>query len=315
MFRILTIFLLLCVSVLSACRQAPPEKPVVISSIKPVQALVVAVAGKHADALTLRQLLPDGASPHHYALKPSDLRTLESASAIFYIGNGLETFLSKPLANLSGNTQVVALVNAPNIQHLHARESHAHDSAEVKHAEAENTEDLHLWLNPANAIAMSHSIAETLSRIDPAHATDYATNAQNVAQRIQSTDDHIRQQLQNLQHQPYLSFHDAWQHFDTHFGLNFAGAVTLDVSRLPGARHVHEIRQIIEQNQAVCLLQEPQFPPALVKTLVEGSDIRIGEIDPLGMKLPMDENTYTTILRNAADSFQRCLRGEVKPNP
>lgn len=301
MFRILTIFLLLCAPVLQSCQQHTQEKPLVISSIKPVQALVVAVAGKHAEALELRQLLPDGASPHHYALKPSDLRTLGNASAVFYISNGLETFLSKPLENLSGNTQVVTLVNTTDIQHLHSRGGHDEH-------EAENTEDLHLWLNPQNAIAMSMEIARTLATIDPPHQADYATNAQQLVQRIQAADSHIRQQLEPLRAKPYLAFHDAWQHFDTHYGLAFAGAVTLDVSRLPGARHVHDIRQIIEQQKTVCLLQEPQFPPALIKTLVEGTAIHVGEIDPLGMKLPLDENTYITLLQNAADSFQRCLQ-------
>jgi zinc transport system substrate-binding protein len=105
-----------------------------------------------------------------------------------------------------------------------------------------------------------------------------------------------------------LSFHDAWQHFDTHYGLNFAGAVTLDVSRLPGAKHVQDIRHIIEDKQAVCLFKEPQFSPTLVKTLVEGSNIRIGELDPLGMSLPLDDNTYIALLQQAAASFQECLR-------
>ena len=82
----------------------------------------------------------------------------------------------------------------------------------------------------------------------------------------------------------------------------------MDVARLPGARHVQDIRHIIEQEKAVCLFQEPQFPPALVKTLAEGSKITVGELDPLGMKLPLDENTYTQLLQTAADSFTHCLQ-------
>ncbi len=101
MFRILTIFLLLCVPVLQSCQQAPPTKPLIVSTIKPIHALVYAIAGGNGSPLEIRQLLPDGASPHHYALKPSDMRTLESAKVVFRIGSGLETFLDKPLASLS----------------------------------------------------------------------------------------------------------------------------------------------------------------------------------------------------------------------
>ncbi len=304
--RILALFLLLCAPVLQSCHQGGHGKPLVISTIKPVQALVYAVAGQHAQELELHQLLPDGASPHHYALKPSDAHLLENAQAVFYIGREMETFLGKSLDNLPATTRAVELDKVPGLQHLHSR---TRDEDEPDDAHADGTEDLHIWLNPANAIAMTQAIGKTLQTIDPAHGADYLHNASLVAQRISATDGHIRQQLQDLRNRPYLSFHDAWQHFDTHFGLSFAGAVTLDVSRLPGARHVHEIRQIIEQKQAVCLFQEPQFPPALINTLVEGSNIRIGKLDPLGSQLPLDANTYTTLLQNAADSFANCLRG------
>ncbi|MBU0653538.1 MAG: zinc ABC transporter substrate-binding protein [Gammaproteobacteria bacterium] len=315
MLRILTILLLLCLPVLSSCQQESTAKPVIVTTIKPVQALAYAVAGGVNSPLEVRQLLPDGASPHHYSLKPSDMRTLGSALAVFRIGSGLETFLDKPLASLDPHTLIVTLTDTPGIQHLPARSPHKHDAEETaseheQHTagDAAPTEDLHLWLNPQNAIAMSHEIARVLAQVDPDHKADYARNTSKLVERILATDEHIRQQLEPLRKRPYLSFHDAWQHFDTHYGLNFAGAVTLDASRLPGARHVQDIRHIVEQKQAICLFQEPQFSPSLIKTLMEGSTIRIGELDPLGMKLPLDENTYTNLMQAAADNFERCLR-------
>jgi len=45
MFRILTIFLVTCLGVLSACQPAPAGKPLVVSTIKPIHALVYAIAG------------------------------------------------------------------------------------------------------------------------------------------------------------------------------------------------------------------------------------------------------------------------------
>lgn len=306
MLRILTVFLLLCVPVLQSCQQETASKPLVVSTIKPVQALVYAVAGGDQGAIALHQLLPDGASPHHYALKPSDRRLLEQASAVFYVGEGLENFLSKSLSNLAPDTQRVALAQAQGIQHLHARHQAetTHDDGHETHKEGE---DWHVWLNPVNAIAMTHQIAQVLSEIDPPNRELYQRNAALLVQQINATDERIKAQLAAVKTRPYLAFHDAWQHFDTHYGLKFAGAVTLDVSRLPGARHVQDIRSLITERQAVCLFQEPQFPPALVKTLAEGTDLRIGELDPLGMKIPLNADTYPALLQSAADSFTQCL--------
>ncbi len=307
MLRILTILLLLCLPVLQSCQVEPPAKPVIVSTIKPIHALVYAIAGGENSPLDIRQLLPDGASPHHYALKPSDMRTLETARVVFRIGSGLETFLDKPLATAIPSRAVITLADTTGIQALGSRHQHGDDHA----GHAAGSADLHLWLNPVNAIAMSREIARALSDVDSAHQADYFANAQQLIAKIEATDVRIRQQLAPLSQQPYLSFHDAWQHFDTHYGLNFAGAVTLDVSRLPGARHVQDIRKIIEEKRAVCLFQEPQFPPAMVKTLVEGSNIRIGELDPLGMALTLDKDSYPTLLQAAADSFQECLGGKM----
>lgn len=307
MLRILTILLLLCLPVLQSCQSEPPAKPVVVSTIKPIHALVYAIAGGENSPLEIRQLLPDGASPHHYAIKPSDMRALETARVVFRIGSGLETFLDKPLATAIPTREVITLADIPGIQALGSRQQHSNEHA----GHDAHSADLHLWLNPVNAIAMSREIARTLSAADSAHQADYLANAQQLIAQIEATDARIRQQLAPLLQQPYLSFHDAWQHFDTHYGLNFAGAVTLDVSRLPGARHVQDIRKIIEEKQAVCLFQEPQFSPAMVKTLVEGSTIRIGELDPLGMQLTLDKDTYPTLLQTAADSFQQCLGGKT----
>ncbi|WGZ93820.1 MAG: zinc ABC transporter substrate-binding protein [Candidatus Thiothrix putei] len=304
MFRILTIFLLLCLPVLHACQQESSSKPVIVSTIKPIHALVYAIAGGDNSPLDIRQLLPDGASPHHYALKPSEMRSLETASVVFRIASGLETFLDKPLATSLPNRRIITLAEAQGIQPLGSRAQH---SQHVMPGHETHSADLHLWLNPENAIAMSQAIAKTLGEIDSRHQADYLANAAQLIQQIQATDARIRQQLAPLNDKPYLSFHDAWQHFDTHYGLNFAGAVTLDVSRLPGARHVQDIRKIIEEKQAVCLFQEPQFSPAMVKTLVEGTTIHIGKLDPLGMQLPLDKETYINLLQAAADSFQQCL--------
>jgi zinc transport system substrate-binding protein len=306
MLRILTVFLLLCVPVLQSCQQETDSKPLVISTIKPVQALLYAVAGGDQGAIRLHQLLPDGASPHHYALKPSDQRLLEQASAVLYIGEGLESFLSKSLKNLPLNTQRVALAQTQSIQHLYARH-HVKTTHTTEHAGHEEEKDWHIWLNPVNAIVMTQQIAQVLSEIDPANRSLYHGNAAQLIQQISATDSRIKMQLAAVKTRPYLAFHDAWQHFDIHYELNFAGAVTLDIARLPGARHVQDIRRIITEKRAKCLFQEPQFPHALVKTLTEDTNLRIGELDPLGMKIPLNADTYPALLQSAADSFTQCL--------
>ena len=72
--------------------------PNVVASIKPVHSLVAAVmAGVGEPTLIVK----GSASPHTYALKPSDAGALESADLVFWTGHGMELFLGDALDTIA----------------------------------------------------------------------------------------------------------------------------------------------------------------------------------------------------------------------
>jgi zinc transport system substrate-binding protein len=107
---------------------------------------------------------------------------------------------------------------------------------------------------------------------------------------------------------PYLVFHDAYQYFERHFGLNPVGAVTLGPERQIGARRLSRLRDHMAKTGARCAFREPQFPPSLIETVVEGTGIRIGVLDPLGAGIPPGPDHWFTLMENLANSLVRCLR-------
>ncbi len=165
----------------------------------------------------------------------------------------------------------------------HAHDDHAkkddHDDHEG-HAHGEH--DTHIWLAPHNAREMVEVIAETLAKVDPANAGKYEANAEKVAGRIDKLDHEIEEALAKVKDRPYLVFHDAYQYFENRYGLNAVGSITVSPERKPGAKRVAELRHVIEDNKAVCIFAEPQFPPNIVQTLVEGTKARSGVLDPVG---------------------------------
>ncbi len=91
----------------------------VVASIKPVHSLVAAVM----EGVGEPQLLVQGAgSPHTYSLRPSEASMLEGASVVFWVGEGLEMFLERPLETLAGNATVVTLSDAHDLVKLPYRE-------------------------------------------------------------------------------------------------------------------------------------------------------------------------------------------------
>ncbi|MFW5680573.1 MAG: metal ABC transporter solute-binding protein, Zn/Mn family, partial [Pseudomonadota bacterium] len=86
------------VTALLACLQVPVTAmaaPDVVTSILPLQSLTAMVMDGIGEPTTL---LPAGASPHAYALRPSEAARLERADLVVWVGPDLERFLERPLA-------------------------------------------------------------------------------------------------------------------------------------------------------------------------------------------------------------------------
>jgi zinc transport system substrate-binding protein len=106
---------------------------------------------------------------------------------------------------------------------------------------------------------------------------------------------------------PYIVYHDAYSHFERRFGLTNQGAVTSDEERRPGASHIRHIRATIAASGARCIFLEPQFEPQILAAITEDRDIRVGELDPLGVDLVPGVNGFFHLMRNLARGFANCL--------
>ena len=304
-----------------AATGARAEPVEVVVSIKPVHSLVAAVM----EGVGTPTLLIEGAgSPHTYSLRPSEARALEQAHVVFWIGEGLETFLERPLAALAADARVVELAAAEGIHllatreggvwevhdhddddhdeaHAHAEEHHHHDG----HAHGEH--DMHLWLDPHNAEAMVRLIAATLAEVDPAHAEIYQANAVRLEERLGALDGLLQAKLEPIAERPFIVFHDGYQYFERRYGLNAAGSITVSPEQRPGARRLQEIQARLAEADAACVFAEPQFEPALVETVVAGSDARTGVLDPLGAELAAGPEQYFELMQDLADALAGCL--------
>ena len=120
----------------------------VVASIKPIHSL----ASYLMDGVNKPDLIVDGySSPHGFALKPSHAKMLQEADIIFYVGEGLENFLEKPLKSIAKKAEKIELMEIKGLQKLKFRErnifdDHGHDEdghKEDDHAEHEHEEDGH----------------------------------------------------------------------------------------------------------------------------------------------------------------------------
>jgi zinc transport system substrate-binding protein len=206
-------------------------------------------------------------------------------------------------------------------------EPHAHEEPpEAKHAEGEHADaadavhedgeqhahehgqlDMHLWLDPANAQAMVDAIVAALSAADPDNAGAYQGNGRQLRAQLVELDRSVRSRLLPVRDRPFVVFHDAYQYLENRYGLNAAGAISVDPGRRPGARRLSEIQRRLEQLDAACVFAEPQFEPALVDTVIEGTSAKKGVLDPLGVDLDAGPDQYFLLIDRLANSLHDCL--------
>lgn len=280
----------------------------VVASISPVHALV---AGVMAGVGTPTLLVKAGSSPHAYGLRPSAARALDRADVVFWIGEDFETFMAKPLEALAGRAGVVELGHTEGLIRRPARAGgmwagHVHDEAHQP-APAHGRTDMHIWLDPHNAGAMVDAIVVALSSADAGNAATYQQNGARLRQKLAELDQVLVQKLAPIRDRPFVVFHDAYQYFEQRYGLNAIGSIAVDPERRPGVQRLREIQHHLDELDAACVFAEPQFEPALVATVVEGTPARIGTLDPMGADLEPGPGQYFELLDRLAAAMVDCL--------
>ncbi|MFH6599926.1 zinc ABC transporter substrate-binding protein ZnuA [Ectopseudomonas khazarica] len=284
----------------------------VLTSIKPLQLIAAAVQdGVGAPEV----LLPPGASPHHYALRPSDVRRVRDADLLYWVGADLENFLPRVLNNRQ--KPQVAVQDLPGMalrhfgdsheEHAGHGEDHADEDLGHDHDHRPGSLDAHLWLSPVNAKVIAARMAADLSALDAANAARYAANLQAFEQRLDALDGRIRPQLAALQGKPYFVFHEAFDYFEAAYGLKHAGVFSVLTEVQPGARHVAAMRERLQAAGPSCVFSEPPLRPRLAETLTAGLPVKLAELDALGGSLPVDATAYPLLLENLANGLSECL--------
>ena len=109
--------------------QAALAEAAIVTDSPVVQSFVAKVTDTVPGAL-----MPAGADPHHFALRPSQMKALQQAEWLIWVGPEFSTWLEGPAAQLPASTQVLKLANG----------------------------NAHAWLDPVIADAWTQKIAGAL---------------------------------------------------------------------------------------------------------------------------------------------------------
>ncbi|MHC8369528.1 zinc ABC transporter substrate-binding protein [Pseudomonas sp. MDT1-85] len=277
----------------------------VLTSIKPLQLIAAAVQ----DGVAVPEvLLPPGASPHNYALRPSDVRKVQSVELVYWIGPSMEGFLPRVLKGRTLPT--VAVQDLPGLKLRHFAEdnhSHVEEADEHDHDHRPGNLDAHLWLSPINARVIASKMATDLSAVDPANAARYQSNLKAFDERLDALDLRLKARLAGIAGEPYFVFHEAFDYFEDAYGLKHTGVFSVAAQVQPGAQHVAAMRTRLQEVGKTCVFSEPPLRPRLAETLVAGLPVKLAELDALGGYTPATAQGYEQLLEKLGNDLAGCL--------
>ncbi|MBP2259560.1 zinc transport system substrate-binding protein [Pseudomonas sp. BP8] len=299
-------FLVLFVALLACSAQADVR---VLTSIKPLQQIAAAVQDGVGSP---EVLLPPGASPHHYALRPSDVRRVADADLLYWIGPDMENFLPRVLNTRSKPSVAVQSLSGMQLRHFgEDSHSHEHDDQDAHddhdHDHRPGSLDAHLWLSSVNARVIAAQMAADLAKVDPTNAPRYQANLKAFVGRLDALDQRIKARVAGVADKPYFVFHEAFDYFEAAYGLKHTGVFSVASEVQPGAQHVAAMRKRLQEVGKTCVFSEPPLRPRLAETLTAGLPVRLAELDALGGTDPVDGKGYERLLETLGSELAGCL--------
>lgn len=273
---------------------AAADKPLLITSNRPLAMLVEAVAGS---ALDVQVLLPAAGGAHHPALRMSDRRALEQAELLVWLGPKLEPGFA-PIASLLDSQRQVDLSKAVSEQ---VPEALAYDP--------------HLWLNPDYAVQFIALLEKTLVSWGVLEATTTSANAASLVQAVNGLGKTYRQQFTTLPDPAFVAAHDAFGHFAGYFSLQALGHF-IDAQDSPiGPRSRWQLQQSVGAYQHICLLSMPQYREVTAQAVASSPEYVAVELDVLASGGDASEQGFVEYLAALLAAVRGCLAVNMPAAP
>ncbi|MBX3344899.1 MAG: zinc ABC transporter substrate-binding protein [Nitrospira sp.] len=280
-------------------RVAAAAEPLnVVVTLPVLKDWVQQVGGAHVRVVSL---MTGYESEHTYSPKPSDLVAVRKAALLFEVGAGLEVWVTSLVKN-AGNASLQVITTSKDIPLIHDQP----ESTGEAHGHTHQAGNPHVWLDPSSAATMVQHIFNAMASADPAHATDYRTNATTYLQTLARVQDETLGLLKQLANRAVIVHHPAWPYFAKRYDLRIAGTILTQPGGEPSARHLHSLIETIKRDHIRVIISEVQLNQKVPQLLARETGAHIAVLTTLPGGLPGTE-TYLDMLRYNVLQLARAL--------
>ncbi len=182
----------------------------------------------------------------------------------------------------------------------HDEESHHEDhddhegDHEHEHEHAHGENDPHYWLSPDNAKVIANVIYTELSEDYPALEKDFRVRRDLFINELETKNKEWKEKIAKVNNKNLVTFHDAFDYFADHFGLNILATFEPFAGKEPTPKYLANLEHIIEEKNIKAMYVEPQFSAASLESFANDNNVSLGILDPLGGE--KERQTYIDLI-------------------
>ena len=235
--------------------QGDAGKMPVATTISTLNSFVQGAGGAY---VSVKNIVPIGASPETFQPAPQDVATVADAKILVENGAGLETWLDRLLRDAASRDLRVVVCA---------------DGLPIKN------DNPHLWMDPVLAKQYVTKIRDALVTADPSHADAYRRNAASYDRQLDGLIQWIRARIATVppSHRYMIVFHNAWQYYNDRFGITTLGFVERNPGQEPNPQQVAQLIDLAKQHHVHAVFSEPEYSPKLLHSIAQGAGVKVVE--------------------------------------
>lgn len=269
-------------TLVSCADRVENPRPQIIAALYPLEFVAEAVAGKHADVISLAA---GAVEPHDQELTAQQRASISEATVVLYV-KGLSPSVDEATSNRPNATDALGVIGGK----ARAR-------------------DPHMWLNPLLLLDVARALASRLSDVDPTHRTDYQANADKLVAELTALDSSILAQTALCGQRLMVTTHGAFAYFASRYKFRQVNALGTNSEAQPSPAALARIVDIMRTSNTSTVYAEVGVEDAVARTLAAETGARIRTLYP--METPVAGEDYLSMMlhnREQVAAGQVCQR-------
>lgn len=225
-------------------------------------------------------IIKDHASAHHFAFKPSHMKSLQQADLVIWVGRQFEAGFKRVPEVLPPSAQQLELLPGLGIENG----------------------DGHVWYSPKLLLRSVDIILTALTKLDPENRAQYKVNAESLIEAIETWREN--KQAQWLNHRPrFITDHAFTAHFEADMGFKAIATIHDHHDAHGSLKDLNRIESLLRANPAACLLTLESPASPLAQNLAQKYQLQI--VNVLTMSIT---NPRSPLIVQRLDQLSMALR-------